>query len=225
MNGLLTHFDKIEAVTNFGRGFLFGRLGQRGVGKIVMRRNLIAQVASIDTSALAPSPCLRLVAVCRLVRQKDLEFALNVVEQIWCAGSNVRYTIYGDGPLMDELTAMAKRIGISDIVRFGGKVSNEKALSVYSEIDAVLMPCSEDNIADADGLPVAFQEALARGCPVFCRDILGVSEFIINGINGWAFQAEIPAGDWARRILGECRRMDRSLIATLAAHQFPAEQP
>jgi glycosyltransferase involved in cell wall biosynthesis len=220
MNFVLRSAHVIETVTWFGKGFVFGRIGNDALGRVVMRRNRIQETSGIGQSRGRADSTLALLAVGRLVSQKDLEFGLRVFRHL--AGNvpgRATYTIVGDGPLLKSLRDLVTKLGLADKVIFAGAVSNERARELYLESDALLLPCAELTLADADGLPVVFQEALLAGCPVYCRAAFGVAELIVDGFNGRAFEPGESAENWAASILEELPGLDRGAISGLADKQ------
>lgn len=120
---------------------------------------------------------MRLLSVGRLAAQKDhatlIEaFALNSREfPQW----NLR--IVGEGPLLNELSALADRLGIRDRVELPGP--NPRISDEFAAAHLFAMPSRYESF----GLVVA--EALAHGLPVVgFTDCTGVNELVIPGRNG-----------------------------------------
>jgi len=69
----------------------------------------------------------------------------------------------------------------SDInIRYFGKIENDNKLaSIYSAVDAVIIPSREDN------LPNVLLEALSCGTPVIGTPVGGILDIINNGVNGY----------------------------------------
>jgi glycosyltransferase involved in cell wall biosynthesis len=72
-----------------------------------------------------------------------------------------------------------------DKVEFTGHVTQDKIVKLCQNADVLVFP----SLADGFGLSVS--EALSCGLPVICSENAGVSDFIIDGYNGF----KIPAGD------------------------------
>lgn len=229
-NLLLRAARRVECVTAFGKGFVFGRLGNDAIGKVVLRRNRLLQ-RSRNTETPANMRTLdtrdskfRLIGIGRLVPQKDFAFALRVVEELSrLRQGDIHYDILGDGPLRAEITELAKKLNVSGHVTFHGQMDHEAVLDLLASSDGLLLPCEEKTLDNADGLPVVFQEALSLGVPVFCRQAFGVAELLIDGVNGLSFPVDASPETWARRLSETAGYFDPKIVsATLEL--IPLEQ-
>lgn len=223
---ILTAANRVECVSFFAKGFVFGRLQSGALGKAVMRRNLFsANTAAFANDFLPKAPpaaklSLRLVGIGRLVPQKDFGFALEVLAHLdKCYSGRLTFDLIGDGPLRTALEKQASQLGVSQLVRFHGELNHAATLEMLTGADGLLLPCLERNLFDADGLPVVFQEALSRGVPIFSRQAFGVSELVIPGVNGHAFEASATPREWAdlmARVLG--RFSSATIVNTSGAY-------
>lgn len=191
---------KLECVTIYGHGFVSGLLGDVTKGSVV--RNNVSGRFDI-------SPVLRqdksLIFVGRLVDQKDVFFALRVFEKLRAQNSDIIYFhIVGTGYLLNDLKVFVSKSKYlsSENVIFHGAVENKIVADLISDSWGLIIPCSDKVLANTDGLPVVFQEALRLGRPVFTRKILGVYEFVIDGFNGLSFDRHACANTWADKIDG-----------------------
>jgi glycosyltransferase involved in cell wall biosynthesis len=103
--------------------------------------------------------------------------------------------VIGDGPERAACEALASHLGISDHVRFLGKRGDVPRL--LSAVDLVLMP------SQSEGLGLAAIEALAAARPVVAFAVGGLSEVVVDGLNGRL----VPAGD--------CDAFTEAVIETL----------
>jgi glycosyltransferase involved in cell wall biosynthesis len=217
-NVLLSGATRIDCVTYFGTGFVYGRIGAHASGKTRLKRNRISESlhqppesiysnfvdrhdVSLPHTMSSLVETLRCVVVARLVPQKDISFALEVVRAIKDLGTRVTYEIVGDGFEREKLVSKASALDIAGEVSFKGELSHSNALQLLARSEALILPCLEGDLTNADGLPVVFQEATALNVPVFCRRVYGVSELVMDNINGLSFDADATADDWARGIL------------------------
>ncbi|NLT26226.1 MAG: glycosyltransferase family 4 protein [Microbacteriaceae bacterium] len=119
----------------------------------------------------------RLLFVGRLVEKKGLAVLLDALRRLddvaW------RLTVIGDGPLRDELEAMAP-----DGAEFVGKQGREALREAYASADIAIFPSMPSSSGDQDGLPVAMLEAMGAGCAVIASDLPGISEAIADGADG-----------------------------------------
>ena len=100
-----------------------------------------------------------------------------------------------------------------------GSIKNDSLSPFYIESNAFILPCLATDLNNADGLPVVFQEALFSGTPVYCREAFGVSELIINNINGYAFLESSDEFFWANKIIDINSKIDFKLINKIAVNQ------
>jgi len=68
--------------------------------------------------------------------------------------------IIGDGPMRRFLTAFAEELGVSEHVRFLGRVPRYHVLALLSKSEALIFPSL------SEGFSNAVSEAMAIGCPV-----------------------------------------------------------
>lgn len=84
--------------------------------------------------------------------------------------------IVGEGPLLDELSAQADRLGISHLVRFTGFQKNVQDWMAAADlmVSATL----------SEGLSNALVEATASGLPIIATHVGGNPEVVEHGFNG-----------------------------------------
>ncbi len=124
----------------------------------------------------------RLLSVGRLVHQKGLDLAMHAL-----AGLKAReweWVIVGDGPQMNELRSLAKRLGINDRIVFSGWQSREQLNDQYKRSNLFLFPSRHE------GMPNAVLEAMASGIPVIASHIAGNEELVVNNETGLLVPSE-----------------------------------
>jgi len=99
--------------------------------------------------------------------------------------------IVGDGPLMEEMTGLAKRLGLIAEIDFLGFRSN--SLSILRQMDCLLLT------SDHEGLPMVVLEALALGVPTVAHSVGGLPE-VLEGIAGNRLVTDHTPGGYARAI-------------------------
>ena len=110
-----------------------------------------------------------------------LDSARRIVE----ARPDVRFLLVGDGPLRDVIE---KRIELLDLKkRFVLTGHRTDMQDVYSAIDILAIP------SFTEGLPNVLLEAFAFGKPVVSTNVGGVSEVLVDGVNGYL----VEPGDFA----------------------------
>jgi hypothetical protein len=149
----------------------------------------------------APPPGERVasvVAVGRLVEQKNHELAIRAIAQV----PGATLAIVGDGPLRPELERLAAELGASVI--FTGVRRDARAL--MGAADVIVMP------SRWEGLPLTALEALASGTPLVATNVRGLRELLADGENALLVPEEPEALAAAIRRLLE----DRDLAARLS---------
>lgn len=106
------------------------------------------------------------LVVARLAREKGVDTA---IEAAAAAGVPVR--VAGDGPLADDLRALAGRLGAP--VQFLGRVERKEVAELLAGAAMVLLPSRWDEFA-----PYAALEAMAAGVPVVATALGGLPELV-----------------------------------------------
>ena len=165
-------------------GWLLGRADLVVASSEAMRDHLVTTVASRSQVRVLPNPVdvqsLRsaardgsplghddgLVSVGRLTDQKGYEDLLDALSRV---PGDRRLTVLGGGPLRSSLEDRVHRLGLSDRVRFVGRVDEPETLTATVARAALLV-----HPAHYDGMPNAVLEALALGTPVLATTDLDV---------------------------------------------------
>ena len=125
---------------------------------------------------------IRLGIVGRLVPVKRVDLFLRTIHLLTQEGINCRGIILGDGPLSDELKALAHSLGIEQLVEFRGFVN--PVAKEMATLDALLMT------SDHEGLPMVLLEALALGIPCIAHNTGGIPEVLDNGKCGYLVSSQ-----------------------------------
>jgi len=143
-----------------------------------------------------PSPVLRTpdptrevvaVTVARLVPQKALHTGIHAVSRLLRDHPDLRlrYEIVGGGPLLEELAALIRSLGLDGVVHLHGPLSQDGVRDALRRSDLFILP-SEDEV-----LPVALMEAHAAGLPAIATRVAATDEIVLHGRSGFL----IPPGD------------------------------
>lgn len=120
---------------------------------------------------------LKLVHAGRLSREKSPHLAVATAAELYRRGVNLRMDVYGSGPHLDELVAIAG----SAPVTFHGYVDGRRALARHlAEADIALSVCPGETFG------LAVLEALASGTPVVTADTGGARELVDASCGRWA---------------------------------------
>lgn len=200
---------RADAVTTICEG-LRGDMLTRGIpaDKITVIPN------AVDTSQFqfAGAPDARLMDKYGLTRGATLGFAgsfyayegldllLRALPLVLRAVPQARLLLLGGGPQDASLRALAKQLGIEDVVHFTGRVPHAEVTRYYSAMDVMVYPRIPRRLTELV-TPLKPLEAMAMGKLVVASDVGGHRELIRDGDNGHLF----PAGSsdaLARCLLG-----------------------
>jgi colanic acid/amylovoran biosynthesis glycosyltransferase len=148
---------------------------------------------------------VEIISVCRLVEQKGLEYALRAFGLLRRRGRDLHFTIVGDGPIRDELVALASEIGIADAVTFLGSRPQDRVRELLAASHVFLAPSVTASDGLMEGIPVSIMEAMAAGLPVVGTRHSGIPELIEDGVSGILAEERDVAGlaDGLGRMLDE----------------------
>ncbi len=121
----------------------------------------------------------RLCVLSRLVPHKQVEHALDVVDDLRHTRDDVHLDVIGGGWWDDRLRAYARELGVDDYVTFHGHVDERRKHELLAAADVHLMPSRKE------GWGLAVIEAAQHGVPtVGYRSSVGLAESITTGETG-----------------------------------------
>ena len=100
---------------------------------------------------------------------------------------NLRVIMIGGGGLTAEMKALAGSLGLTDVMRWTGKIPREQLLQYLYASDLYV------STSHSDGTSVSLLEAMAAGLSALLTDVPSNLEWIIDGENGRI----VPRGDHA----------------------------
>ena len=112
----------------------------------------------------------------RLVPYKGLQYLLDAIKKVSRRRPDIFLCIAGDGILRKELVALAKNLGISNSVKFLGKVPTKRLLDLYDKCDIFILP----SIFRSEAFGLAQLQAMSFGKPVISTDIPGSGVPFVN---------------------------------------------
>lgn len=119
-----------------------------------------------------------LITVGRLVKRKNLPELLEIVadlrSRIAC-----ELWIVGDGPERRSLEGQVADMGLGEVVRFSGRVSEQRKFELLAAADVYV------STALHEGFGIVFLEAMECGLPVVCYDRGGQTDFLKDGVTGY----------------------------------------
>jgi colanic acid/amylovoran biosynthesis glycosyltransferase len=121
-----------------------------------------------------------IVCPAALVPVKGHSTLLAAIARLRTMDVPVRCTLYGSGPLHDQLRAEAVELNVHDAVEFAGFVPNERLREAYRSGRFAAMVMASRNAGEKmmEGLPAALIEAMAFGVPVVVTDSGSIGELV-----------------------------------------------
>jgi len=96
---------------------------------------------------------------------------------------NFRLTLFGDGPLKQEIEERISKEGLRDFVEIKPPIPNENLLKLYrdNQVDIVILPSITTEDGEHEGLPIVLVEAMSFGIPVISTNTGGIPELLSDG--------------------------------------------
>ncbi len=118
----------------------------------------------------------------KLALRKGVDILLRALPQV-LKEVEVKLVLAGSGNQRDY-QYLAQTLGISDKLRFLGRVSDDTLRLLYSSCDLFVLP------SRLEGLGIVILEAMAAGKPIVSTNVGGIPELIESGQNGILVEAD-----------------------------------
>ena len=139
---------------------------------------------STHKNGLTNHPPYSILTVARLVEKKGLDTILESLRLLFLRNLPFRYTLIGEGPLLEKLESIVYQYGLTDFVEFTGTLPHEEVLRHYRKADLFLLGCTTAQDGDRDGIPNVLAEAMAMGVPVVATRVSGIPELVEHNKSG-----------------------------------------
>lgn len=149
----------------------------------------------------------------RVSKEKNLDELLDYFSSLIKKDGNIVLVIAGEGPYLSKLENRAKKLKITDNVRFAGVVQNEDTYKYYKLADIFVMAST----CETQG--ITYMEALASSLPLVCRHDRALDNVLENGYNGFAYTNEKEFIDAIRQILSSDECLTELRINALESSQ------
>ena len=103
-----------------------------------------------------------------------------------------RLTHIGGGPLLPELEAKARALGLADRIQWLGALPQAAVLDAYRNADLFVLPCRVSDDGDRDGLPNVLLEAQSQKLACVSTRVSGIPELIDDGTTGVLVPSRSP---------------------------------
>lgn len=130
----------------------------------------------------------------RLGREKNVDFLIRSFAALTRIRRNVVFILVGDGPITDQLKALAKSLALEKTVIFSGAVPHSNIAPYYQAADLFLF----SSLTDTQGIVVL--EAIGSGLPVVALRDAAFTPMVKNGRNGYLLRPDASPALFARRV-------------------------
>ncbi len=136
-------------------------------------------VSSLSSTASFLPPHGHVVAFLgRFVREKGVQLLMKAAEAILSRRSDVYFVLAGNGPLFDDLQAMAVDFGIADRVIFPGFVNDKGRNALLGRASVAVFPSLYEPFG------IVALEAMGAGVPTIVSDTGGFAEIVEHEVDG-----------------------------------------
>jgi glycosyltransferase involved in cell wall biosynthesis len=115
-----------------------------------------------------------LIEACALLRKSNLDFQLKLI---------------GQGPLLVELEQQILNLDLKNHVKIIHNLPQMELKEQYQSSDLLIIPSIIDKNGDTEGLGMVAVEAGSCGLPLLGSNVGGIPDVIIDGHNGFLFEA------------------------------------
>lgn len=119
---------------------------------------------------------------------EGLDLAIAAMPAVLTKNAKARLLLVGGGPQEQNLKQQVTLLGLEGKVIFTGRVPHSEVGKYYSLVDLLVYPRKPMRLTDLV-TPLKPLEAMAQGKPVIASDVGGHRELIIDGYNGFLFEA------------------------------------
>jgi phosphatidylinositol alpha-1,6-mannosyltransferase len=97
---------------------------------------------------------------------------------------DVQWVVVGDGALRPELERLAGALGLVDVVRFAGRVSDAERDALLDSSHVFAMPSRLRPDGGGEGFGIVYLEAGAHRLPVVAGNVAGALDSVVDGETG-----------------------------------------
>ena len=136
-------------------------------------------IKKFDSISAKKSNKFKVIFVGRLHPQKGVKYLIEAISKIKDKINNVEISIVGSGEEEQKLKGLSKNLGVSDIIKFKGKLFGSDLVKEYKSSHLFVLPSLYE------GQPLTLLEAWAAKLPVLVTSTGDNDKFVKNSINGF----------------------------------------
>ena len=119
----------------------------------------------------------KVLGVGGLNKYKGFDYLLRATRELTCRGIDIEVELVGDGKERDSLEALARKLEITDRLRFRGWLPPDQVRNIMKQTTILVHPSK--GIGDA--VPTVIKESMALGTPVVASNVAGIPELLDGG--------------------------------------------
>ena len=140
----------------------------------VMTRERLQRAAEAARQERPPGP-LRVIFVGRLSAGKNIDTLIEALSSLRAQQIAFLCSIVGEGPELSRLQALARKLEISNFIRFTGGLDHDRVLEQMERSDVLVLA------SDSEGWPKAIAEGMAHGLICIGSDRGLIPEMLAEG--------------------------------------------
>ncbi len=164
----------------------------------------------------APHPETKPVRICFLKAHRPVsgpDFLIKAMREVVRVMPKIQLSMAGDGEMTPKLRRMVQKYGLSENVRFIGRLDNNQISSFLQQHHFMVMPSRQESFG------VAALEAAAYGRPTVASNVGGIPEVIRNGETGVLVPSE-NVGSLSKAIIKLAQDSDLRNRMGMAGYEF-----
>ena len=175
----------IFTLSNFHKEFLLNN----GVveNKIVITKQ--ATNYNIKEIKIKKNNIKHIVSISRFVEKKGIDTLIDAAKLL--EDKNYEFSIYGFGPLEDELKNKICDLNCKNI-SIKGELHPDKVEDILFDSDLLVSPCKIAKNGDMDGFPTIIFEAMGIGTPFVTTNVSAIPEIVNDCENGFIIEPDNP---------------------------------
>jgi colanic acid/amylovoran biosynthesis glycosyltransferase len=119
----------------------------------------------------------KVLGVGGLVKHKGFDYLLRAARELTSRGIDIEVELVGDGKERDSLEALARKLEITDRLKFRGWLPSDQVRNIMKQAAILVHP----SIGLGDAVPTVIKESMALGTPIVASNVAGIPELLDGG--------------------------------------------